>query len=99
MGERNVKLRVTVAAGEIKVDEIVEGATAEAIVTKIQQRVAQEAGFIVGGFIRRMTPLQFAQEATKRYNAAANDTAPLPATCDDFVKLGQEKGFATLLEE
>lgn len=97
-GERVVKIHVHFQAGEIKVDEVVEGATAETVVAQMQQRVAQEANFLVATFVRRMTPLQFAQEATRRYNAALKDNAPIPATCDDFVRMGVEKNFATLLE-
>jgi hypothetical protein len=94
-----VKLRVQVATDKIKVDETVEGATAEAVVATIQQRAADKAGFLVGAFIRRMTPLEFAREVTKRYNDATNDTVPIPASCDAFVQMAVAKGFATPIEE
>lgn len=93
-----MKLHVHFQVGQIKVDEVVEGTTAEAVVAQMQQRFAQQAGFLVGGVVRRMTPLQFAQEATRRYNAAASDTAPVPQTCDDFLRLGIAKNFASSLE-
>jgi hypothetical protein len=94
-----VKLHVHFQTGEIKVDEIVEGATSEQIVGKMQARVAQEAGFLVGQVVKRMTPLQFAQEAIRRYNAATKDNAPIPQSCDEFLKTGVEKKFATVLPE
>ena len=92
-----MRLHVHFQAGDIRVDEVVEGATAEALTAKMQERVAQEAGFLIGTVIKRMTPLQFAQEATRRYNAAAKDSAPLPASCEEFLKLGVAKGFASTL--
>ena len=85
--------------GDLSVNEIVEGATAEAVVAAMQKRVAQEAGFVVGAVVRAMTPLKFAQEATRRYNAAMKDTAPIPASCEQFIQTGIEKNFATLLED
>jgi hypothetical protein len=94
-----LKLRVKVEQGNFKVDEIVEGDTAEALVAQVQERAAKEAGFLIGAVVRRMTPLQFAQEVTKRYNAATNDGAPLPATCAEFVNMAVAKGFATPVEE
>lgn len=92
-----MKLHVHFQVGQIKVDEVIEGATADAIVGQMQQRFAQQAGFLVGGLVRRMTPLQFAQEATRRYNAAAGDNAPVPQSCEEFVQLGVTKNFATTL--
>ena len=76
-----MRLHVHFQAGNIRVDEVVEGDTAEALTVKMQERVAQEAGILIGSVIKRMTPLQFAQEATRRYNVAAKDSAPLPASC------------------
>ncbi len=92
-----MKLHVHFQTGDIRVNEVVEGDTAEEITTKMQERVAQEAGFLIGAVIKRMSPLQFAQEATRRYNAAAKDSAPLPASCEEFLKLGVAKGFASTL--
>ena len=92
-----MRLHVHFQTGDIRVDEIVEGDTAEAITARMQERVAQEAGFLIGAVIQRMTPLQFAQEATRRYNAATKDSAPLPTSCEDFLKLGVTKGFASTL--
>lgn len=82
----------------MKVDEVVSGDTAEAVVAAMQKRVAAEAGFIVGAVVKRMTPLMFAQEATRRYNAALKDNAPIPQTCDEFIQTGVTKGFATPVE-
>jgi hypothetical protein len=53
-------------------------------------------GFLVGGFVKRMTPLDFAREATRRYNTAAKDNAPPPGTCAEFLQMAVAKGFATI---
>ncbi len=97
--DTRVKLHVHFQTGDIKVDEIVQGATSEQIVSQMQARVAQEAGFLIGAVVKRMTPLQFAQESIRRYNTAAKDSAPIPQSCDEFLKLGVEKNFATVLPE
>jgi hypothetical protein len=94
-----VKLQVKFQIGDVKVDEIVEGDTAEAIVTTMQKRVAAKANFLVATVIKGMTPLQFAQEAMRRYNTSAKDNAPIPATCDEFIQNGIARQFATVLEE
>lgn len=83
----------------MKINEVVEGATAQEVVAAMQKRVASEAGFIVGAVVRKMTPLAFAQEATRRYNSAFKDSLPIPQTCDAFVQMGIQKQFATLVDE
>jgi hypothetical protein len=93
-----VKLHVKFDANNIKVDEIISGDTAEAVVGAMQARVAKELGLILGAVVRNMSPLAFAQEATRRYNAASGDTAPVPQSCQQFLQYGVSKGFATVLE-
>ncbi len=94
-----VKLHLKIDVKEFPVDEVVEGANAEAVVAAMQKRVAGEMGFLAGAFVRSMTPLAFAQEATRRYNTAMKDNAPTPQSCDEFVRYGVEKGFATVLDD
>jgi len=93
-----MKLHVNFENGGIKVNEVVEGANAEGVIAAMQKRVAQEAPFLIAAVVKRMPPLAFAQEATRRYNTAAKDNAPIPNTCEEFVALGVDKGFATLVE-
>lgn len=94
-----MRLHVKVPIGDRQVDEIVSGADAEAVVAAMQQRAAQEAGFLIGAAIRAMSPLKFAQEATRRYNAASKDNAPIPASCEQFIQTGVDRGFATILDD
>lgn len=91
-----MNVHIHLALDTTSINDEVTGNSSEDVVTQIRDRVAKEMGFLVGGFIKRMTPLDFAREATRRYNAATNDTAPPPATCDDFIKMAVVKGFATI---
>jgi hypothetical protein len=95
----SVKLHVHFEAGDLKVDEVVTGENAEVVVAAMQKRVAQELGFLKGAVVRTMSPLKFAQEATRQYNAAYKDNAPIPATCDEFLRFGAQRNFATFLDE
>ena len=72
-----MKLHIHFQTGDFKVNEEVSGENADVIVASMQKRVAQEAGFLVGAVIRNMTPLQFAREATRRYNAALKGRRPI----------------------
>ena len=99
MERGNVKLHVHFETGDFKVNEVVQGVDSDAAVASMQALVAQKAGFLVGAFIRKMTPLQFAQEATRRYNTASKSDAPVPQSCEEFVTMGVARGFATVVDE
>lgn len=93
-----MKLHIHFQTGELRVNELIEGATADQVVAEMQSRTAAKMNFLVAAVVRKMTPLQFAQEATRRYNAAMNDTLPMPQSCDEFVQLGIQKGFASIAD-
>jgi len=92
-----MRLHIHFQTGDIRVDEIVEGDTAEIVTAKMQARVAQEVGFPIGIMLKKISPLQFAQEAIRKYNSTTSATTPIPQSCDEFLKIGIEKGFATAL--
>lgn len=94
-----MNVHIHLVIGETSIDEEATGNSAEEVVADIRDRVAKEMGFLVGGFIKRMTPLDFAREATRRYNTAAKDNATPPATCAAFLEMAVAKGFATIHEE
>lgn len=94
-----MKVHVHLTVGEVKVDQVVTGETAEEIVASVRDQTARQAGFLIGAVIRRMTPLEFAREATRRYNTATKSDAPLPDSCEAFIRMAQEKGLATVEEE
>ena len=94
-----MNVHIHLAVGEVKIDDVVTGETADDIVATVRDRTAAKAGFLVGAMVRRMTPLDFAREATRRYNAAANQTDPLPESCDEFLTQAVAKGLATIESE
>jgi hypothetical protein len=94
-----MNVHIHLAVGDTKIDQEATGESAEDVVANIRDRVATEMGFLVGGFIKRMTPLDFAREATRRYNTAAKDNAPPPATCEEFLQMAVAKGFATIRDD
>src|SRR4028119_2016773 len=83
-----VKLHIHFDTKALRGDELVEGANAEAVVAAMQKRVAGELNFLVGAVVRSMTPLAFAQDATRRYNTATKQNAPMPQSCDELVRYG-----------
>jgi len=48
-------------------------------------------------FLHALTPLAFAQMAVQRYNASRKADLPVPATPDDFIALGQQMGYVSVL--
>ena len=94
-----MKLHVHFDTPELRVDEVVEGPNAETVVAAMQSRVAKELGFIKGAVVRSMSPLAFAQQATRMYNNAMKTNAPIPATCEEFLNYGVEQKFSSWVEE
>ena len=94
-----MKLHVKFDTPELQVDEVVEGNNAEAVVGAMQNRVAKELGFLKGAVVRSMSPLAFAQQATRMYNNAMKTNAPIPATCEEFLNYGVEQKFASWVDE
>ncbi len=94
-----MKVRVTIpdVAGR-SVDETLIGTDAEDILAQAKARVAKELGW-KGMFLNMMSPLTFAQEAVRRYNAAFKAQYDIPQTADEFFKLGQDMGYITLLPD
>ena len=89
-------VRVTMDVMGRHVDEVLAGRDADDIITQAKARVAEELGWL-GAFLRPMSPLTFAQEAVRGYNSAhATDYAP-PQSAEEFLKLGQDLGYLTVL--
>jgi hypothetical protein len=94
-----MKVRVTIPeiAGR-RVDETVTGIDASDVLAQAKARVAKELGW-KGLFLNAMSPLMFAQEAVKRYNAAYKTTYAIPSSADEFLQLGQDMGYITILPD
>ncbi|BDI31792.1 hypothetical protein CCAX7_38430 [Capsulimonas corticalis] len=93
-----MKVRVKTEIAGRSIDETLAGTDADDILTQVKSRVAKELGW-KGLFLNAMTPLGFAQEAVKRYNAANNSSYAPPQSANEFVQLGSQLGFVEILPE
>ena len=93
-----MKVRIQLDIEEKHIDEVVEAPDAEGVLRTVQDKVAKALGW-KGLLIRALTPLQFAQEAVKRYNEAKVKNHPLPTNVDEFVEFGKAIGYLTVIEE
>ena len=93
-----MKVRITYQTREITVDERFIGETADVVVASMQAAVSVRLGFALRLFVNAMSPLQFAQEAVRRYNEASERSLPIPDSCDDFIRLGESEGIVAILE-
>ncbi len=93
-----MKVRVNFQTPDVKIDRIFEGRDAQAVVAAMQKALAAEMNFAMRLLIAAMSPLQFAQETVNRYNAAMKRSAPRPSSCEEFIRLAQAEGIATVLE-
>lgn len=91
-----MKLHVNMDVAGRHIDEIVEGQDADDVLGRIKARVQRELGW-KGLFLNALTPLAFAQMAVQRYNSSRKADLPVPATADEFIKLGQQMGYVSLL--
>lgn len=94
-----MRVRVHLAAGDIRVNQSFEGATPEAVVHHIQEAVASRASFAIRLVVSALSPLQFAQQAVDQYNRAVNRSIPIPASCDEFLRLAEAERLLTLENE
>ena len=93
-----MKVRVKTVTPEGPIDEVFAGPTAEAVVAAMQKAVASRLGFAMRFFVNSMSPSSFAQEVVKRYNQETRKSIPIPKSCDEFLKLGEQEGIVTVLE-
>ncbi len=93
-----MKVRVTMEVAGRRIDEALTGPDADSILTQAKARVAKELGW-KGLFLSAMTPLGFAQKAVELYNGSHQTGYSQPQSADEFLRLGQELGYITLLPD
>ncbi len=93
-----MKLRIKFDVNDIHADDIVSGEDCEDVVRKVQAEAAANAPLLIRLLINRMSPLQFAQEVVGYYSRATKKDLPRPATCEEFIRLGEQEGIVTVLE-
>jgi hypothetical protein len=91
-----MKVHVKINQDNFKVDESFTGANADELVGKMKARVAKELNFAMRLALNAMSNLAFAQEVVKRLNAAKKLNLPIPNSCDEFLQLAQQQGFAEI---
>ena len=91
-----MKIHVTIDQPQINVDEIFTGDNATDVVRAMKARVTRELPFALRLVAGAMSEQMFAQEVVRRYNDTSKQNLPIPTTCEEFLKLAQEQGFATL---
>ena len=91
-----MQVHVKISQESIKVDETFTGATSDEIVAQVKSRVAKEVPFFMRPMVNGMSNLTFAQEVVKRYNSNTKQNIPIPASCDEFLTMAQQQGFATV---
>jgi hypothetical protein len=94
-----MKLHIHFDFEKTRIDEVIDGKDAESVVAEVKERVAKRAGFLIAVVVRGMTPLAFAQEATRRYAAMTKETIAIPTNCDEFIAMALQRNFATLLSD
>lgn len=93
-----MKVRVRQKMDDWEVDEVYTGRDEEAIVTAMKGAVAGRLNFALRLMVNAMSPLAFAQEVVQRYNEAEGKALPRPASCEQFLQLGEAEGIVTFLE-
>jgi len=93
-----MKVRVTMEVMGRKIDEVLTGPDADDVLAQAKARVAKELGW-KGLFLSAMTPLGFAQKAVELYNGSHQTKYGLPQSADEFLRLGQDLGYITLLPD
>ena len=93
-----MKVRVNLEIADRKVDEIVTGRDADDVLAQAKARVEKELGW-KGFFLKAMSPMGFAQEVVRRYNAGSGSQYAIPKTADEFLKLGADLGYLQTIDE
>ena len=93
-----MKIQVNITHANMTINETFNGKTAEEVVGAMKSRVAKELPFALRLAANAMGNLMFAQEVVKRYNDSEKKNLDLPKSCDEFITLAEEQGFATKLE-
>lgn len=93
-----MKVRVTMDVADRHIDETLSGTDASDILSQAKSRVAREMGW-KGLFLNAMPTLTFAQEAVRRYNNTYKTQYELPQSADEFLTLGQDLNYLTVLPE
>ena len=91
-----MQVHVKISQENVNVDEVFTGATADEVVGHVKARVARDVPFFLRPMVNGMSNLMFAQEVVRRYNTKTKQDLSTPQSCDEFLTLAQQQGFATV---
>jgi hypothetical protein len=91
-----MKVHVNINQDDFKVNETFVGSTADELVGQMKARIAKELGFALRLAVNAMSNLAFAQEVVRRLNVAKKLDLPIPNSCDEFINLAQQQGYAQI---
>jgi len=91
-----MQVHVKISQDNVNVDEVFTGANADEVVGNVKTRVARDVPFFLRPMVTGMSNVMFAQEVVRRYNTKTQQNLAIPQSCDEFLTLAQQQGFATL---
>jgi hypothetical protein len=92
-----MKVRVKIDIGSVRVDQTVEGATAEDIVRTLRKELEARAPFLVRPVIRAMDDRALWRKIVELHNSKFHATEPVPQSAEEFLQFGERTGYVTRL--
>ena len=92
-----MKARVVLDVADKHIDQILDGPNADDIINQAKLLVAKDLGW-KGLVIQAMAPLAFAQKAVSMYNDSNHTKFDLPQNAEEFLRLGKDLGYVTVIE-
>ena len=93
-----MKVRVQLNLEGRAIDEQVSGSTADELLGNVKDKVQKALGW-KGLVLAAMSPIAFARTAVQLFNERNNSQYALPDTAEEFVKLGVDLGYVTVLPD
>lgn len=93
-----MKVRVQLNLEGRAIDEQVSGNTADDLLVNVKEKVQKALGW-KGLVVAAMTPIAFARTAVQLFNERNNTNYGLPNSAEEFVKLGVDLGYVTVLPD
>ena len=92
----NVRVQLSVEGRDV--DERVSGDTADDLLVQAKDKVQSAMGWR-GLVVAAMSPISFARTAVRIYNEHNNTSYALPDTAEEFISLGVDLGYVTILPD
>ena len=80
------------------IDEEFSGSSAGELLLNVKYRVQRVLGW-KGLVIATMTPMEFARTAVQLFNEQNSTSYTLPNCAEEFVRLGVDLGYVTVLQD